>query len=243
MCGVAVAAASGAVGLAMQDPTQPPAQASTPPPASAPNPPRLPTALSGVWKLNKELSSDTSKLDAQTSNPQSSSGGNSGSYGGHHGGFGGFGGGRGGRSSSNTEQGLETRALIREMAEPPDQVTMVVTDGATTFTDDQGVERKFTTDGKKEKIDLGTAQVDSVSKWDGDVLTVELTGGNFKLTETYQLTIQGHELVETLSSTNSSRNQGSGIGTTAVPIKRVFDRADTAGGGPHPLGPVSHVGG
>ena len=37
--------------------------------------------------------------------------------------------------------------------------------------------RKFTTDGKEETIDLGTAQVDAISKWDGSVLTVELTGG------------------------------------------------------------------
>lgn len=240
ICGVAVAAATGVPGQAAQNLAQPPPQASTPPPASTPTVPRSPTALSGVWKFNKDLSSDTSKLDAQANSPQGNGGSGSGSGGGRRG-FGGFGG-RGRPSQSNTQQGLETRALIREMAEPPNQITMVVTDTTTTFTDDQGVERKFTTDGNKEKIDLGTAQVDSVSKWNADVLTVEMTGGNFKLTETYQLTVQGHELVETLSSTSSGNRQGSGLGTTAVPIKFVFDRADAGGGGQHRPGLAPHLG-
>ena len=87
--------------------------------------------------------------------------------------------------------------------------------------------RKFTTDGKKETIDLGTAQVGyAISKWDGGVLTVELTGGSFKLTETYQLTVQGHELVVALASVNSAKGQASNTGAAAVPIKRIYDRGD-----------------
>ena len=114
------------------------------------------------------------------------------------------------------------------MAEPPVQVTIVVADDTTTFTDDQGAMRKFTTNAKKETIDLGTAKVDSVSKWDGGTLTVEMTGGSFKLTETYQLTVQGHALVVELKSTNSASRNANGAGTTAVPVKRIYDRADAA---------------
>ncbi|HEY6358347.1 MAG TPA: hypothetical protein VIX35_08875, partial [Vicinamibacterales bacterium] len=124
--------------------------------------------------------------------------------------------------------GLQRRALLREMAEPPNQVTVIVTDSTTTFTDDQGVERKFTTDGKKESIDLGTARVDSVSKWDGGTLTVEMTGGNFKLTETYQLTVQGHALVVEMKSATSGKTTNTPVGS-AVPLKFIFDKVDAGG--------------
>ena len=61
-------------------------------------------------------------------------------------------------------------------------------------------------------------------------LTVELTGGSSKLTETYQLTVQGHALVEELKGTGSGLNHGgSSTMTTPVPIKRIFDKADAGG--------------
>jgi len=227
---VLAALAATAVVRAAQDPAgpqQPQIQAPAPAPAPAAN--QIPTALGGIWKFNKDLSSDTSKLQTQADNTPAGSGATGHSRGGFGGGFGRGGGGGGGRSQASTEQGLQTRALLREMAEPPAQVTIVVGDGTTTFTDDQGTVRKFATNGKKESIDLGTAKVDSVSKWDGGTLTVEMTGGSFKLTETYQLTVQGHALVVELTSTNSSSRNGTGAGTTAVPVKRIYDRVETAG--------------
>jgi hypothetical protein len=231
ICGLALSAlAPTAIALAsahhLDWPQQPATQAAAPAPTPAAN--QLPSALGGIWKFNKDLSSDTSKLQTQADNTPPSSG----ATGRPHGGFGGFGpggGGGGGRGRTSTEQGLQTRALLREMAEPPAQVTIVVADETTTFTDDQGAVRKFTTNGKKESIDLGTAKVDSVSKWDGGTLTVELTGGSFKLTETYQLTVQGHALVVELKSTNSASRYPGGSGTTAVPLKRIYDKADVGG--------------
>jgi hypothetical protein len=233
-CGLALMAVGARVDAraAAQDPTPPQTQAPAPAPAPTPAANQTPSALGGIWKFNKELSSDTTKLQQQADNtPQTS---NNTPVGGHHGGFGGgYGGGRGGGggspSSANTEQGLQRRALLREMAQPPDQVTIVVTDSTTTFTDDQGAVRKFTTDGKKESIDLGTAKVDSVSKWDGGTLTVEMSGGNFKLTETYQLTVQGHALVvELKSATSGSKNTNAPVGS-AVPVKRIYDKSDAGG--------------
>jgi hypothetical protein len=226
--GVALAALAATViaRAAAQDPAQPqqpPIQ--TPAPTPAAN--QSPGALGGIWKFNKDLSSDTSKLQTQADNTPTSSGATGRSRGGFGGGYGRGGGGGGGRIQPNAEQGLQTRALLREMAEPPAQVTVVVDEDSTTFTDDQGAVRKFTTNGKKESIDLGTAKVDSVSKWDGGTLTVELTGGSFKLTETYQLTVQGHALVVELKSTNSASRNANGAGTTAVPVKRIYDRVDT----------------
>lgn len=228
--GLALIAAGSTVDAraAAQDPTPPQTQAPAPTPAAN----QSPSALGGIWKFNKELSSDTSKLQTQADNtPQTGSappaGGHHGGYGG--GGFGHGGGGGVGRSQTSTEQGLQTRALLREMAEPPDQVTIVVTNETTTFTDDQGAVRKFTTDGKKESIDLGTAKVDSVSKWDGGTLTVEMTGGNFKLTETYQLTVQGHALVVEMKSATSGSNRTNAPVGSAVPVKFVFDKVNAGG--------------
>jgi hypothetical protein len=218
------------VRAAAQDPVPPPpppVQAPAPAPTPAAN--QSPSALGGIWKFNKDLSSDTSKLQTQADNTpatSSATGRSRGGFGGY--GRGGGGGGGGGRIQPNAEQALQTRALLREMAEPPAQVTIVVEDDTTTFTDDQGAVRKFTTNGKKESIDLGTAKVDSVSKWDGGTLTVEMTGGSFKLSQTYQLTVQGHALVVELKSTNSASKNTNGAGTTAVPIKRIYDRVDTA---------------
>jgi hypothetical protein len=226
-CGLSIVALSGAAATraAPQDPA--PQQAQAPAPAPAAN--QSPSALGGIWKFNKDLSSDTSKLQTQADNASPSAGPAGRPRGGYGGGFGRGVGGSGARTVGSTEQGLQTRALLREMAEPPAQVTIVVADDTTTFTDDQGVVRKFTTDSKKESIDLGSAKVDSVSKWDGGTLTVELTGGNFRLTETYQLTVQGHALVVELKSTNSASTRTTGSGASAVPVKRIYDRADTGG--------------
>jgi hypothetical protein len=228
ICGLAMTAldARGVARAGAQNPAPP--QAPAPVPAPAAN--QSPRALGGIWKFNKELSTDTSKLQTQADNSPPSGGASARPRGGFGGGFGrGGGGGGGGRPIASAEQGLQTRALLREMAEPPAQVTIVVASDATTFTDDQGVVRKFTTDGKKESIDLGSAKVDSVSKWDGGTLTVELTGGNFKLTETYQLTVQGHALVVELRSASSASTHGGGSGASAVPVKRIYDRGDTGG--------------
>lgn len=239
--GLALAVAGTAVRAAGQNPppptqtqTTPPAQtaASTQAPAPADTPPPVPNrdphALGGLWKVNTDLSSDTSKLQQQTDNATQSAAATGSRRGGGGFGFGHGGGGGGGGnkpSTTNSQQGLETRALLREMADTPQALTVIIADDTTTFTDDQGLVRKFTTNGKKETIDLGTAQVDSISKWDGGVLTVELTGGNFKLTETYQLTVQGHELVVALASLNTG-NKSANTGAAAVPIKRIYDRAD-----------------
>jgi hypothetical protein len=224
VCGSSLVAAAG------QDPAQP--QAAPVPSSVAP---ASPTALGGIWKFNKDLSSDTSKLQTQADNAAANSegGANRRRGGGFSGGFGGRGGGggtgRGGSSGQDAEKALQTRALLRELAEAPAQLTVVVSADSTTMTDDQGVVRKFTTNGKKESIDLGTAHVDSVSKWDGGTLTVELSGGTYKLTETYQLTVQGHTLVEELKGTNSASARGGAASASAVPIKRIFDKSDAGG--------------
>lgn len=211
-----------AVSLSAHAPAHSSSQTAVAIPATTSQPHQDPQALAGIWTFNKDLSSDTSKIQTQAASAQS--GGDTGT---RRRGFGGMGrGGGGARPQPNNTQALQIRALLREMADQPARETIVITPDTTTLTDDTGAVRKFTTNGKKETIDLEATQVDSVSKWDGSVLTVELSAGSFTLTETYQVTVQGHELVVALSAANSSRQGGA---QTPAPVKRIYDKADAGG--------------
>lgn len=222
------AAAPAAVPVNAQAPAHNSSQTPVATPAAPSQPNPDPQALAGIWKLNKDLSSDTSKLQTQAESAQPSGDAGRRRRGGSGGFSGGYGRGGGARPEGNSDSAhaLQVRALLREMADQPTQETIVVTPDTTTLTDDHGVVRKFTTNGKKEAIDLDATQVDSVSKWEGGALTVELSAGAFKLSETYQLTVQGHELVVALSSTSSSRQGGV---PTPAPVKRIYDKADAGG--------------
>ena len=90
-----------------------------------------------------------------------------------------------------------------------------------TLTDDEGRVRKFAANDKKQKVDIGVAEVDAKTKWDAGVLTTEMTVGSLKVTTTYQVTVEGHQMVVT------SQMQGGGRGGNDQPaIKRVYDRVD-----------------
>jgi hypothetical protein len=180
-----------------------------------------PTKLSGVWTLNKELSTDTSQMGQQAVTPNGGTdrgggGGGRRTGGGRRGGFGG--GGRSG-TGANQEQMAQMRALWREITETPAQVTIVATASAVTFTDDQGMVRKYAVSGKKESIDLGTAKIDATTKWDHDVLVQDMTGGSLKASWKYQVTIEGHQLVVTITTEGGQRNGG-----PATPITRIYDK-------------------
>jgi len=185
------------------------------------SPPASEARLGGIWKLNHDLSTDTSGFGRQTpqASGQSGSSGRMGSRGGGRGGFRGGSGASG--SSTNSEQMLQLRTLTGEVANAPDRLTIVVSAATTEFTDDQGVVRKFDTSGKKGQIDIDGTKVDVQSKWDQDVLTIELTAGHAKLTETYQVTIEGHALVETMKL-----QTGSDTGSQSLPVKRIFDKVE-----------------
>jgi hypothetical protein len=187
--------------------------------------------LGGIWKFNKDLSTDTSTMERSGQQPEpAGAGGRSGGGGGgggYRGGGGGSrsGGGRGygggGGAGADPEQMLQFKALTREVAEAPERLTIVVSDVMVEFTDEEGVVRKFATNGKKEKIDLGTARVDSQSKWDSTgVLTIEMTAGSARLTEMFQVTVEGHMLVETM------KLQVEGASSSAPVPKRIFDRSE-----------------
>ena len=191
------------------------------------------TTIAGLWNFNKELSTDSAPGQATSSGSggQGGSGGYGGGgsrgsvrVGGRGGSYGGRGGGgSGGGSTASQAQMAEARAVMREVSQAPAQVTIVSDEKSVIFTDAAGVVRKFTTDGKKEKVDVLTTKVDAVTKWDGATLTQELTIGQLKVTRTWQVTKQGDMLVETVKAdAGGGGRSGSSSGT---PLKFIFDRA------------------
>jgi hypothetical protein len=204
--------------------------------------------VAGQWRLNKDLSAsvpeqgDPSGAGGQAGNPGGGSGGyggggrggggrGGGGFGGRGGGFGGGGGGGyGGSRGGGTRGGqmspddmAKMRDLMREERDAPLVLNIVVTPTDATITDDQGVVRKFKTDGKKEQVDFGASKIDTTAKWDGDILHIEMTAGQMKLTETYQVLTQGGLLVVTMQPGSSAGGQGAG--GQAASVKYVYDRA------------------
>jgi len=204
----------------------------TPDAAATPSPSRL----TGLWHFNKELSTPPPDDGQQGAQPGGARGGPGGGGGRGRPGGGGFGGGglggrgggfTGGRNSSgNAEDLIKMRALRRELSEPPDVLTIVVGASDVTMTDGHGLTRKFKTDAKKQEIELEPGvKIEATSKWDADVLTQELTAGQLNVTETYQVTVQGHMMVITIeSNAGGGRNRG-GSGQAAA-SKYVYERSD-----------------
>ncbi len=202
--------------------------------AALPNAPAdIAARLSAQWRLNKDLSSLPAPPEAgQPGNGGGAPGAGSGGYGGrrggggsgggHGGGRGGYGGGRGSRSGMSQEQMLEVRAVLREMTEAPDVLNVVAAVDAVSFTSEDGTVRKFTIDGKKEKIDIATAKIDASSKWDTGRLVQEISVGSLKLERTFQVTEEGHQMVVTVTVQGGG---GQARGQTArAPVKAIYDR-------------------
>lgn len=115
--------------------------------------------------------------------------------GGYGGGGMGRGGGMGGGGGTSDEQKQEMerrRALMRELLQPSDRMTVTITDDVVSFTESDGRVRKFKTDGKKEKHQFDNGTVETKSKWSADGLVIETDLQGMKLTQTYSLA-QGRE--------------------------------------------------
>lgn len=191
----------------------------------------LAARLSSQWKLNRDLSTNTSDVDAVGASGRPGNAGPGGTpsgrrrSGGRSGvGGGGRPGGRGGGDSQ--EQTLAARALMREAFQPSEVLNIVATAGSVSFTDNAGTLRRFTIDGKKETVDFGTSTVETRTSWNGDVLTQELSVGRLKLTRTFEVTVEGHQLVVQVSAQGDGR---SGAPGADAPAKFVYDRSS---GGP-----------
>jgi hypothetical protein len=189
-----------------------PATPKEPSPASLPNEkPALPpnTTLNGSWKLNTNDSDDGKKKMQQ-----SRGGGRSGHGGGYPGGGGGgmHGGGSGGGRPSD-----EDREKMHELLEPSTTLNIVKKDNELDVTDAENRKLIFFTDGRKTEKAKDDAYQQIPAQWkDGDLVSNEkgLRGG--KLSRTFELGQEGHQLYETIRM-NSMRSN------STVVIRYVYD--------------------
>lgn len=167
--------------------------------ASAPTP-VIPAAerVSGVWTVNRDLSTKPATPPGQDGRGGDRGGGGGG---GRRGGFGGgrMGGGRsGGGRSGGRGDAAKAMSLIRELGQSPEQLTIVLHDAALTMTDSDGVSRKFSVDGKGEKVAIAGDSVDVKSRWHDDAIEQEFKMGPTKLIRLIETTTDGHQLVITV---------------------------------------------
>jgi len=247
VCGAAgalVLALCSAGPVAAQEPAPTSTSLSTTQPEAA-----TPDKLVGQWHLNKDLSSQPSMPNdepGQTGGGSRGRGGSGGSGGmggmggggrgrggggmggGGYGGRGGGGmGGYGGGASSpqvNPEDVLKLRALMRGFAEPAEVLNILVTPADVTTTDEHGAVQRIKTDGKKQSIDYGPGaeKIDTVAKWNGGVLTLDLSVGKTKVEETYQTSMQGKMMVVAVQVPG----QGGGRGGVGGQMKFVYEKAE-----------------
>jgi len=88
-----------------------------------------------------------------------------------------------------------------------------------TFTTDEGVVRKFTANGHKEKVDLTSAKVETTTTWAQNTLTQEMKVGQVKMTRTIQATTEGNQLIVKVTSETNGRPATTDAKTF------IFDRA------------------
>ena len=220
--GVVLACASSLLVSADQTaPTQRPVAA-----AASAGSSRSVAAISGVWDYNKNLS-----VDAATGKPeQTPQSATQGRRGGASASSGGGGGGTtpatsGGGSSLDWERRMEAmfiaerRALVGDLMEVPEILTIRVTNESVTFVDDLKRERTYPTDGKLRKYQIGAAQFEARASWDGTRFRKDIEGSNgFRMSEVYFLGEDGNRLIVVLRIGDPKKVEAQ------FGVNRVYDR-------------------
>jgi hypothetical protein len=189
-----------------------PATPKEPSPSAQPNdksslPPN--TTLSGTWKLNTDDSDDGRKKLQQA---RSHSGGGHGGYPGGYPGGGMHGGGNGGGRLSEDD-----RDRLRELVDPASRLTLVRKDSELDLTDDMDRKRVFITDGRKPEKSKDDSYQEIPAQWkSGAIVSNEKDPRGGKLSRTFELGQEGHQLYETI------RMNGARSGSTVV-IRYVYD--------------------
>jgi hypothetical protein len=157
-----------------------------------------PERLNAVWALNKDLSTKPAAVADRIGGGEDRSGGA-----GRRGGFsGGRGGGRGrGGAPGDAQQAMR---LLRELGQSPDTLTIVSRDGLVSITDNDGVTRRFTANGKAEKVAIAGETIDVKTRWTDEVLDQEFKIGSTTLVRMIETTTDGHQLVITVKPKKES---------------------------------------
>jgi len=172
------------------------------------------SALTGAWTLNKDLSDQPPDRSGNGENGQGGGGRRGGGYGGgghRGGGFGGGGGGygRGGAGGAGRSMDPDAMARVREamrdIINPPEHLTVTQSDSMVVLTGADGRTTRLSPDGKKIKDE--NTNVERKTKWDGAKLVTEISGLQGKITQTYAVDPEKHQLqiVATLEGRNGQQ--------------------------------------
>lgn len=186
-----------------------------------------PVRLNGVWDLNKDLSTKPLAAPGEPGTQGGRGGGRPGGGGGGSSIPGGIGGGRGGgmrgggRENGSPDDLRKARAIMEELMRSPARLTIASKPESVSITDPDGVIRKFVSDGKTDKVAINGNTIEVKSKWDGEVLNQEFKAGSNKFLRAIETTIDGHQLVLTITP------KGNGGGVAGPSFMRfVYDRND-----------------
>jgi hypothetical protein len=187
-----------------------------------------PASIVGAWTLNKDLS-DAQGATAQRGD-RGDRGGRGGGGGGRRGGGGyggggrrgggfggggggGFGGGGGAGARGNPDDMRRMRDAMQEIMEAPDRMTITRSESMVIITTGDGRTTRLSTDNKKVKDD--STGIERKSRWDKDQLVSEISNaGPNKITQTFAVNPDSHQLSVTLDFGKDSRRQ---------PSHRVYD--------------------
>ncbi len=167
-------------------------------------------SIVGAWTLDKELSDqpqDQAENDgggSQGRRDRSGGGFRGGGFGGGRGGFGRGGRGDGARGGVDPEAAARVRTAMRDLTTAAERLTIVQAEKLVIVTSQDGRTTRLAPDGKKIKDE--STKIERRTKWDGEKLVSEITGlGDAKITETYYVDPERHQLHVTLQSENGRR--------------------------------------
>ena len=162
--------------------------------------------LSGVWELNRDLSSAPGSGPSEPGGRGRGGGRGGGPGGGRSpggggrgpggGGFGGgFGGGGGGRSGGAPPAGAPSRedmearrALLQEAMTLPVRLTITQDGDKVALIEPDGVVRTYVANGASEKHQLTTGTIETRSQWEGASLRMEIrVGERMKIIRTFEV--------------------------------------------------------
>jgi hypothetical protein len=178
--------------------------------------------IAGAWTLNADLSdkpqSEARSSEGDTGGRRREGGGGmgrGGMGGGRRGGGGGMGRAEGG-GAINPEDAQRLRDATRDILNAPSHLTVVQTESQMILiTTGDGRVTRLSPDGKKIKDD--STKIERKTKWDGGKLVSEISGaGPGKITETYEIDPEQHQLIVTVAMEQSRQPK-------PVTQRRVYD--------------------
>ena len=166
--------------------------------------------IAGAWTLNA-AASDKPQSEARSSEGDTGGRRRGGGGGMGRGGMGGGrrGGGMGGGGMSggatNLEDAQRLRDATRAIMSAPSHLTIVQTESQmVVITTGEGRVTRLSADGKKIKDE--STKIERKTKWDGGKLVSEISGaGPGKITETYEVDPERHQLVVTMAMEQSQQ--------------------------------------